>query len=44
MTFIVNRDGIVYQKDLGLETESLAKSMTRYNPDSSWQRVAQQPD
>ena len=44
MTFIVNRDGIVYQKDLGLETESVAKSMTRYNPDPSWQRVAQQPD
>ena len=44
MTFIVNRDGIVYQKDLGLQTESVAKSMTRYNPDQSWQRVAQQPD
>ena len=44
MTFIVNRDGIVYQKDLGLETESVAKSMTRYNPDASWQRVAQQAD
>jgi len=41
MTFIVNRDGIVYQKDLGLETESIAKSTTRYNPDPSWQRVAQ---
>jgi Protein of unknown function (DUF2950) len=44
MTFIVNGDGIVYQKDLGLETESVAKSMTRYNPDPSWQRVAQQPE
>ena len=44
MTFIVNRDGILYQKDLGPETESVAKSMTRYNPDRSWRRVAQQPD
>jgi len=44
MTFIVNHDGILYQKDLGLETERVAKSMTRYNPDPSWGRVAQQPD
>ena len=41
MTFIVNNDGILYQKDLGPETESVATSMTRYNPDRSWQRVAQ---
>jgi hypothetical protein len=44
MTLIVNHDGIVYQKDLGLETESVTKSMTRYDPDRSWQRIAQQPD
>jgi hypothetical protein len=44
MTFIVNRDGIVYQKDLGPESERVAKSMTQYNPDPSWQRVAPQPD
>ena len=43
MTFIVNRDGIIYQKDLGPETGSVAKSMTRYDPDPSWQRVVQ-PD
>ena len=42
MTFIVNRDGILYQKDLGPQTESVAKSMTRYNPDQSWRRVAQE--
>jgi hypothetical protein len=44
MTFIVNHDGILYQKDLALETASVAKSMTQYNPDRSWRRVAQQPD
>ena len=44
LTFIVSRDGILYQKDLGPETESVARSMTRYNADQSWQRVAQQPD
>jgi hypothetical protein len=44
MTFIANHDGIVYQKDLGPDTESVARSMTRYNPDHSWRRVDQQPD
>ena len=44
MTFVVNRDGVVYQTDLGPGTEGAARSMTRYNPDTSWQRVAQQPD
>ena len=44
MTFIVSRDGIVYQKDLGPQADSVAKSMTRYNPDKSWRSVAQQPD
>jgi hypothetical protein len=37
MTFIVNHDGIVYQKDLGPRTAELAGNMTRFNPDSSWQ-------
>ena len=40
MTFIVNQDGIVYQKDLGPDTESIARSITLYNPDPSWQRIA----
>ena len=37
MTFIVNQDGIVYQKDLGNKTEALGKALQEYNPDSSWQ-------
>lgn len=36
MTFIVGRDGIVYQKDLGPETSTIAASMTEFNPDKSW--------
>lgn len=36
MTFIVNQDGVVYEKDLGLRTGTLAKAMTKYNPDKSW--------
>src|SRR4051812_33339603 len=38
-TFIVNYDGIVYQKDLGPNSVSLAKQITRYNPDKTWVRT-----
>jgi Protein of unknown function (DUF2950) len=41
MTFIVNQDGIVYQKDLGQETQSIASAMTEYNPDDIWDQVDQ---
>jgi hypothetical protein len=36
MTFIVNHDGEVYQKDLGNDTAKIAKAMTRYDPDKTW--------
>ncbi len=36
MTFIVNQDGTVYQKDLGPKTPHLAIAMERFNPDRSW--------
>jgi hypothetical protein len=36
MTFIVNQDGIVFQKNLGPDTASLAAQITQYDPDSSW--------
>ncbi len=38
MTFIVGQDGVVYQKDLGKNTEAVAKSMKEYNPTASWQK------
>lgn len=37
MTFIVNQQGRVYQKDLGPRTVRKAKSMREYDPDSSWE-------
>jgi len=37
MTFIVGKDGTVYQKDMGSRTASIAAAMTEYNPDKSWQ-------
>jgi len=36
MTFIVNQDGVVHEKDLGNGTDAAARQMTTYNPDSSW--------
>jgi len=39
MTFIVNQDGVVYEKDLGKKTEVLAKGMKEYNPGSTWQKA-----
>jgi hypothetical protein len=36
MTFIVNQQGRVYQKDLGPDTANIAKKMTEYDPDPSW--------
>jgi len=36
MTFIVNQNGIIFEKDLGQDTEAQAKSMTDYNPDETW--------
>ena len=39
MTFIVNQNGTVYQKDLGPKTEGIVKAMTLYNPDRTWKRA-----
>jgi hypothetical protein len=41
MTFIVNHDGVVYQKDLGRQTGKTAQAMKRFNPDSTWKKVDQ---
>jgi Protein of unknown function (DUF2950) len=39
MTFIINQDGVAYEKDLGEKTAEIAKAMTEYNPDSTWHKV-----
>jgi hypothetical protein len=39
MTFMCNQDGVVYQKNLGPNTAELAKKMTKYDPDSTWQKA-----
>jgi hypothetical protein len=39
MTFMVNQDGTVYQKDLGLRTADLARKVESFAPDQSWSKV-----
>ena len=39
MTFIVNHQGVVFQKNLGPATARIAEQMTTFNPDQTWQRV-----
>jgi hypothetical protein len=39
MTFIVNQQGKVYQKNLGEKTAALAKKIEAYDPDETWQQA-----
>jgi len=39
MTFIVNRDGVVYEKDLGPDTATAVAGLRSYDPDPSWTKV-----
>lgn len=39
MTFVVNHDGVVYQKDLGKNTTKIARAMKVFDPDKTWKRV-----
>ena len=39
MTFLVNHDGAVYQKDLGKKTEQAASSIKKFDPDKTWTKV-----
>ena len=41
MTFMINQNGIVYQKDLGKTTDEIASAMTEFNPDKTWKPVEQ---
>lgn len=36
MTFVVNQDGVVYEKDLGPGTDAAARTISLYDPDPSW--------
>ena len=36
MTFLVNHDGTVYEKDLGPESGRVARKLSKFDPDKSW--------
>ncbi len=36
ITFLVNQDGVIYQKDLGAKTVELGRQMTHFDPDKTW--------
>lgn len=38
MTFIVNQDGVVYQKNLGKDAEKIAMAMKQFDPDKTWKK------
>ena len=38
-TFIVNHDGVIYEKDLGASTPSAAAALAVYNPDKTWEKA-----
>ena len=40
MTFIVNSDGVVFQKDLGEDTATAVEAIQSFDPDSSWVAIA----
>jgi hypothetical protein len=39
MTFVVNKDGVVYQQDLGEKTAEAAAAITSYDPSKEWAKV-----
>ena len=39
MTFMINQDGVIVQKDLGADTAKAASEITEYNPDATWEEV-----
>lgn len=41
MTFIINEDGVLLEKDLGNSTTEMATSMTEFDPDAGWKPVQQ---
>ena len=39
MSFIVNQKGVVYEKDLGPDTATVAAKIEQFKPDPSWRKV-----
>ncbi len=39
MSFMIGHNGVAYEKDLGPNTEAVARGITRFNPDASWKAL-----
>jgi len=39
MTFVINHEGVVYEKDLGPKTAEIAGKMAKFNPDKTWKKL-----
>jgi Protein of unknown function (DUF2950) len=39
MSFLVNQDGVIFQKNLGENTADSAKAVSAFNPDDTWKPV-----
>ena len=39
MTFLISHQGVLFEKDLGPNTDSIVRKMTGYNPDETWNKV-----
>jgi hypothetical protein len=44
MTFIVNQEGVIYEKDLGEDTAKAAAAMTTFDPDDTWKIYEEDTD
>jgi hypothetical protein len=44
MTFLIDQDGVGYEKDLGPETEAAVQKITRFDPDETWSVLMVGPD
>ncbi|MFZ0135194.1 MAG: DUF2950 domain-containing protein [Desulfobacterales bacterium] len=40
MTFVINQEGQIYEKNFGPGTDAVARKMTLFNPDASWRKVS----
>ena len=41
MTFIINQEGVIYEKDLGDDTATVAAAMTTFDPDDTWRKYVE---
>jgi hypothetical protein len=39
MSFMVNHEGVLYEKDLGPRTDAAARAINRFDPDAGWRKA-----